>query len=481
MQPQDRISTAIKILLPLVFVLVLNISPLPHRYVEGLQGARQAQAGGQHALAAANFSVAIEQMPWRLDLYEKLANEASAAGQADQALGAFQAAQSAGLLSLEGQFNLGELYAARGEIDQAISIWNTLAEQPGFAASILPARLYDRIYTLERSRGRLSEAVAALESWRQYEPSNPELAYLTGLTLSLIDPSRALPPLMEASQGDARFQERVDVLRAGLNLASVAEDPAYGWLMIGRSLAQLNEWDLAQAAFEKSVQLAPGYGEAWAFLGEARYHNGLPGEEALENAQAVAPDSAVVRALAALYWRRTGKPQQALQSLQLVAQQEPDEPTWQIEIGNTQAESGDLIAARASFTRALQIAPDSLPVLKAVIGFSVQYNVDVQDWALPLARKLVNLSPHDAESLDLMGRVFMTLEDFSSAERFLQRSLEQDPQFAAAYLHLGQLYLQTNDTSGALACLRRANELAQEGPVGVIARRLLERYFNEGS
>jgi tetratricopeptide (TPR) repeat protein len=340
--------------------------------------------------------------------------------------------------------------------------------------------VWEQIYRLERARPDLEAAVNALQAWRSTDPDNARVVYLLGLHLSAARPEDALPLLLEAAQRDSHYNGQVQVLRRGLAQASVASDPGYAWLMIGRALGRLNEWELALVVFEKAAAASPAYAEAWAFVGEARYQLGLPAREALEKARTLDPQSTLVRALSALHWRRSGQPDLAFEALQQVARQEPDEPIWQIELGNTLIESGNLIGARPYFDRALRLAPQSLPTMKAVIAFSVQYNVEVRDLGLATARDLVLLAPEDAEALDLTGQVFMRLEDNASAERFLQRALQQQPDFAPAYLHLGQLYLQMGESARALPYLRRAVDLAKEGMVRSIARRLLLRYFNEG-
>ena len=475
-------SIAIRIILPLLFALLANIAPLPHKYTASLREARQAQAEDQPAIAAARLKTALELLPWRQDLLEPLALVALQSGDEEQALATLEAARQAGKLSPGSHYTLGELYLLRGQPEAALAAWKELAARPDFAGNALAPGLWEQVYHLERSRRAWDEALSALNAWYAAAPGSARVAFLLGLHLSVIQPAQALPLLLEASRLDSQYTEPVQTLRGGINQASVAEDAGYGWLMIGRALGRLKEWDLALLAFEQAAQASPGYGEAWAFLAEARFQNGFSpsaSQAALDKAYALSPQSVVVRAMLALHLRRGGQIDQAEEALQEVARLEPDEAVWQLELGNTLVEKGDLVAARDYFYRALQLAPHSLPVLKAVVGFSVQYDVEPRDLGLATARQLILLAPHDVESLDLMGQVFMRLEDLNSAERFLQQALEKDINFSAAHLHLGQLYLQKQDPERALFHLRRALALSQDSPVGSIARRLLLRYFNE--
>lgn len=479
MQPAIAPSTVLKILLPLFLAIMLNIAPQPHRYIASLREARQAVVEGQHAAAAAYLGEALALAPWRVDLVEPLAWEAFAAGQDDRARSAFEQARSVGLLSSRGLLALGQVYARQGESDAALATWESLRQQPDFADSGLAPQVFEQMVRVQSAHGSLEDLVATLQAWYQLDPGSPALAYSLGLNLIVIDPVRAQSLLSEASAGDPIYAGRVEALSKGLVRAAQAQDEAYGWLMIGRALGQIKEWRLAQVAFEKALRVSPAYGEAWAFLAEARYQNNLPSQDAMTQAQQYAPDSPVVRALAALYWRRSGRPELALEYLQAVAEKEPNEPTWQLELGSLLAEKGDLVAAREKFLHAIEIAPQSPVVIRAVVEFTVQYHVETRDLGLPLARRLVLMLPEDAGALDLMGQVLMGVGDLVSAERFLQRSLQVDSMFAPAYLHLGQVYLQAGDTSRAHLCLRQALSLSPGDAVGELARRLLRRFFNE--
>ncbi len=342
------------------------------------------------------------------------------------------------------------------------------------------ALVYQRIASLQRAQGNLPAAVDTLRTWHAAEPGSALAAYQLGLYLTVWNPSEALPLLIESASQDASLSDPVQVLRRAINIASTAEDPAYGWVQVGRAIARLDQWDLARAAFQQAVDTSPQYAEAWAFLGEARFQLGQSGQAELEKAQSLDPGSILVRALWALRFRRQGQYDLAIQYLQAVAVQEPEEVTWQLELGNTLIEKGDLPAAQAYFLRAVQIAPKDPRSWQALASFSVQYDFDISGLGLPAARQFLLLAPSDPAALDLMGLTMLALEDQVSAERFLQRALEKDAAFAAAYLHLGQLYLQQAESNLAQHNLRQAAALSPDSSVGDVARRLLQRYYNEG-
>jgi tetratricopeptide (TPR) repeat protein len=475
MQPGKRTSLLFKIALPILFLWLLKVAPLPHQFSVSMREARQAQADGYHQLAAARMRLALSVNPQRSELWEQIGREEMAAGREPQALQALRAAQSAGALSAQGALLLGDLFARQGDTQSALATWQAQQAKSGPSAE-----LYQRQAQLLEVQDDEAALVAVYRGWHELEPSNARVSYALGLRLAVQSPQEALQLLMEAARLDASLDERVQVLRRGINQASTAENSGYGWVMVGRALARLEEWTLARRAFEQATQASPEYAEAWAFLAEARYQTGESGEAALVTAHTLNHHSPLVQAVTAIHWRRQGRMEEALSYLQEVARQEPSEFTWQIELGNLLAETGDLEAALQSYRQATRLAPNNILPWLALARFSLLYNYDLRNVGLVAARQALVIAPDRPEGLDMMGLVLLYLDDISSAERFLQRAIEQDTTYADAYLHLGQLYLQQQDHSQAQIHLRQALQYGQDRPAGSIAQRLLQQYFSEG-
>lgn len=475
MQPGERISIIFRLFLPLILLVFLRTSPVPAAIQRDLTQARIAQEEGYPQAAADALRRVAAREPWRTNLWERIGQAEYAAGQNAEAESALQNALEAGTLSAEGRFLLGEIQLKLGNPAAAEKTWQDLLHDSGPSA-----RVYERLVDLQRSQGDDAAVVTTLRAWHRSSAVDARAAFLLGLYLSAVQPEEALPYLLESVQRDAGYSEAVQSMRKGLALATNTDQPAYGWLMIGRSLGSIGQWRLAETAFKRSTDLAPGYAEAWAFLGEARVQNGATGKAELDRARALAPQSTVVNALYAFTLRRQAKYQDALVYLQAVAAQEPEEPIWQVEMGNTQVAMGDLSAARASYERAVALAPKNTVYHQALARFSVQYTVDIRGLGLPAARQAVLLSPNDPAALDTMGWTLANLGDAASAERFLQRALEHDPAHASANLHLGQLYLQQQRPAEAYFYLRQAASPGSEESASSIARRLLQRYYGEG-
>jgi tetratricopeptide (TPR) repeat protein len=475
MQGNRPVPSYIKIVLPLIILVLLNAFPASYASFEAVQGVRKARSAGRHAETADALRRLAALNPWRTDLWEQIGQAELAAGHTAQAAQAFQQARERGTLSAAGHFALGEAFQQMGDDASAERAWHGLLDTYGPSEQV-----YERIYQSQRERSDFAAAVDTLRAWQEAAQHNARPAFLLGLLLCIQQPEAALPYLQEAARLDTGFMVSTQTLRGGLALAGLAENPAYGKLLIGRAMGNLGHWDLALEAFQQALALEPAYAEAWAFAGEAQHHLGRGGKTELEAAYQLNPESPVVRALLSLYYRRHGQPERALPFLEAVAAQEPNEPLWQVEIGNTLTEKGDLSAARQRFEHAVEIAPNNSIYWQHLARFSIQNNYDIRGLGLSAARQAILFAPNDPAALETMGWAMLTLGDQSSAERFLQRAVEKDATYAPALLRLGQLHLQQQNTLKAREYLWKAYHLAADDAIRTVAGRLLRQYFGEG-
>jgi tetratricopeptide (TPR) repeat protein len=110
-------------------------------------------------------------------------------------------------------------------------------------------------------------------------------------------------------------------------------------------------------------------------------------------------------------------------------------------------------------------------------NFSLQNQVQLKEIALPAARQAILLNPQDAQSLDVMGKVYLALGDDVTASRFIHRALHNDPQYAPAYLHLGMIYLNQGEAFRARQQFELAEQMADQEAVVDQAQRMIEYYF----
>jgi len=96
----------------------------------------------------------------------------------DRALQEYVTAQQASAERPEAQTNLGNLYAAQGEVEQAVAAYNTAAElDPGY----IPAHV--NLADLYRARGMEAAAEETLRKASAIDPQNAAVHHALGLSL----------------------------------------------------------------------------------------------------------------------------------------------------------------------------------------------------------------------------------------------------------------------------------------------------------
>jgi tetratricopeptide (TPR) repeat protein len=452
----------------LIFLLTLILAPRLIRGTLDLRSAERYEAAGNEAEAALSYASAAARIPWMPSLWEKAGVSAMQDGDVENAIAFFNKAVESNAISKWGWLDLGTAYHMRGELSLAVKAWE----------QALPiAQATSNLASAERSMDNFTEAI---EYWRAtiaLEPENATAHYTLGLLLTATTPEKALPELMQAVKLSPDLDIPVQSLRNALNTAFLSDDRAYQFLVSGRALGALGEWDLAVEAFRKAIAGRNNYADAWAWLGEAEQQQGQDGNLEIEQALTYDPESAMVQGLYGLYLQRQGQTEAALAAFHKASDQEPDNPGWQMALGSASEQTGDLVAAYGYYFQAVELAPADASTWRALVAFSVANNVDVDVTGLPAARKLINLAPNDWRSYDLAGQAELLLEDCTAAVTYLKKAIQMSPIQAAPVLHLGLVYMQTGDRASAYSYLNLARTLDPEGPIDWQARRLLEQYF----
>jgi tetratricopeptide (TPR) repeat protein len=478
-----ELDLSLRLLLLFICLIVLGLAPRPHAYDRSLRQARRALADGLPLRASQAVAQAAHLAPWRSDLWEQAGIYASQAGQAESAIEYLERAGASSALSAQGWLALGQAYRQTDDLPAAIHAWEQAVEQYGPSPEALKVLSQARL-----EQGDYTRAIADLKALVELQPQDAKLLYRLGLLLATQDPPAAQPYLDRAAQLEDRYQTAAAVLRrAGLS-ARFAEDPAYTLLTVGRALAALGEWSLAGQAFQQAVLLRPDYAEAWAYLGEALQHadqgtlvlpvvNSSDGQDELLKALELDPDSLAAHTLLALYYARRGSFDLALENLRKAIALDPENLSLQVQLASLLAASGDLYQAKDSYLQAIQRLPQDPAYARLLVQFCLDYDFEVSQTALPLARRLAGQYPDDLANLDVMAQVLIHQNDLASAVRFLERALALDSNYTPALLHLGQARVLQGDRVGALHALKQVLALSPGSPEAAQAKRLIDDYL----
>lgn len=449
-------------LLPFLLAVAFNPAPQRHALTESLEAARLVNTDARHR--AGYWLDAARYEPWQAGWWAQAGLALLEAGDAPGSALAFETAMQAGTLTSAEQIAAGKAFLAVGENEKAEAAWMELLSRPH-----PPVEVYPQLEALQVKTGALDAAENTLHAWLGTYPQDAQALFELGLLLAAVRPEDADDWLEAACNMDGALESQCEIIITGLVVGLLNDDPAYQRISIGRTLGRMERWDLAQVAFQGAADFSPELAEAWAFLGEAKQHNGADGLDDLEKAAFLDPQSTVVKGLQALYWSRQGHPEIALVYIHAVAAGEPDQPLWQMELGDFLAQIGDPVAAMRHYQRAVDMDPGWTLAWEALARFSLSSGYDVRTVGLPAARQAFLLSPSRADLLSLQGQAFLAINDLTTAERFFTLALQRDSSLADAHLGLGQVYLAQGRNAEAILHLAQASSLAGETQPGVKA------------
>ncbi|MCL4531153.1 MAG: tetratricopeptide repeat protein [Chloroflexi bacterium] len=458
-------------LLILLVIAIAIISPTVYAGYNDLRAAQMAESQKQYSSAAALYESAANKLFWRNDLWGKAGLADYQAGDNQNAIRLLEIARQKKSISAQGWDALGSAYWNTNDHTSALLAWQT-----GSQANPSYAPLLDHLATAYDQQGNYPSEQTVLEK-RLAIGDDATSHYRLGLILTLSDIRRAQMEFTAAASLDPEFDSAVQTLTATLNVAALQSNPSQRLVVIGRGLGLVNEWGLASKAFEEAVSADADNAEAWAWLGEARQHEGQDGSAELGKALALDPRDTVVRALRGLYWKRQGKYAQALAEYLQAAQIEPDNPVWQASIADAYTQTGDLVSALAAYQKATTLAPNDATYWRLLAMFCADNGVQVLDVGLPAAQKAAEIAPKDPQVLDALGWTYLKAGYPTSAQENLQKSIEAAPDVALTHLHLAETYLNEGNKASAFNELNLARQLDANGSVGQFAAELLKQYF----
>src|SRR4051794_6101771 len=109
---------------------------------------------------------------------------------------------------------------------------------------------------------------------------------------------------------------------------------------------------------------------------------------------------------------------------------------------------GDDNRAAASLEAALRSEPRNAGALRALSSIYLRH--EVNDKAVPILRRLVEVAPKDAEAHADLAAAYAGAVDFANAHSEFEKALSLDPRHAGALTGLANLLLKTEHASEAL-------------------------------
>lgn len=450
------------IILPLMVAISLDLTPYSKSIESYWKNFNKNTNPYQNQLWMENVAVILRHQPWQLHLWEQLAEMQFEQNDFLGSINSFKKMENMHPLNFKHKLVLGKAYWGANQLDEAYTTWQEMIEIPG-----LEQENFNELVQLQQSSNDWYGAYLTLLKWQQLFPDSTEM--LTPLLLSqvIFDPSSAQETLSSMKNG------KLQTISADLELIVENENPVFQMILAGNVYSKINQWNYAVAAYAYATRLDPEYAEGWAFYGNALTNAGKNGYFALDKAITLSPKSKIARAYLASYWRSQNDIEKSLEIYQSLADQEPDQPVWQQELGNTYISAGKLDEALQAFLNAVEVDPTNANNWITLARFCGDYRMEIQAIGLPAARQALSIDDQNWEANDVIGWLFLLLNDFTSSERFLTLAYEGAPESDIVNLHLGQLFVLQNKKELAAYFLNRSIEFSENKEIIQLARNFL--------
>ena len=208
---------------------------------------------------------------------------------------------------------------------------------------------------------------------------------------------------------------------------------------LARSLLALKRHREAAAQFEQAVGFDPGYPAVWEGLADCRVALGdlRSAVEAIRSAQEASPRDARLRRREARLWRRLGEREKARRAYESALPLAPDDALLRVHYGELLRDMGEVEEAIRLLREAVELDPEPASYwnsLGMVLG--THGRLAEAGTAFRQARKRDGSNPQYAYNT---GLALLRLGRPEEARAFFEATLELEPGFEAARLHLAEI------------------------------------------
>jgi putative PEP-CTERM system TPR-repeat lipoprotein len=440
-------------------------------------------AGGMKAEAEATFGQAVEVDPKSVTARLALANFYWAAGRAAEAEQSLTKASELDPKNVAANRALASFYISTNRAPEAEAYLKAVADTTKDGGSQMALAGYfvymqrnaDAIAILETlSKQKQTYATARTRiASIQYTDRKPAEAHKTIDEVLVQEPANVGALLVKAQF--LLSEKKVDdaLVRVKAAVAAAPRDPTAQYLL-GTIYASKDDGDEAIKAFGEVLKLNPRAVSAQLQLARLNLARGAlgPAVQFAEQAVKGQPDNPTARLILCRALIASNDVARAETETKLLAGKFPDSAEVHALTGLFQSRKGDLVGARKSFERALQIDPASLEALGGlvVLDFSAKKPADARARVDAALAK----SPENASLLLLAARTYGAAGDITKAELTLLKTIEVDPSNIQAYGMLGQLYVSQNKLDLATA---RFEEIVKRQPKSVAARTMIAMIY----
>jgi len=237
-----------------------------------------------------------------------------------------------------------------------------------------------------------------------------------------------------------------------------ADDDVQTWILKGELELSLQKPDMAQASFEKALELAPTSAAARMGVVRAMLARGKTDEAAahIDILAKASPNHPLVNYLRALAARQKNDLDGAQAALREVLRVAPNHAPSLLQAGQVHYMRREFEQARDVLQRYLDQLPDNSAAQKLLAAVYIELKQPQK--AVDLLGPMAAQAPNDPQLLAMLGTAHMSQRDFKAGRDYLGQAADLAPGAAAIRTQLAVSHLAAGDSADAITELEAALE-----------------------
>jgi Flp pilus assembly protein TadD len=186
-------------------------------------------------------------------------------------------------------------------------------------------------------------------------------------------------------------------------------------------------------------------------------------QSSLEKALELNPNNSPAMLTLATLQIRGGQADQAAANYERIIKNNPHSPLPLVMLGTLEESRGNSQKAKDLYQKALEVQPDQ-PLAANNLAYLMMMRGENLDVALSLAQAARRGMPDSPNVADTLGWAFYLKGVYGSARELFEEAAKKDPGNSTLQYHLGLTYDKTAEKDKAEVHLKKALELAPNGP-----------------
>lgn len=370
-------------------------------------------------------------------------------------------------------YHIGKMYEKAGEVDKAIKAFELSFEEDD--GSIFTVLELGRLYEQNDKRDM------AHNVYRIFQHKNPESLLLktTYDRFSRGEPAKVKPvPTVKEEMAEVLFgfstlmvSQKLDMAGRQLLYMTTKMDPnhAFAHFYEGVLNEQVEDLEAAVESYEKVSKDNPAWLSSQVRVSRALRKMDKP-DEALQKIETLlqdSPDELLLHKNAAEIYYETKQYDKAVKHYTFVIDNkdlgmtEASRSIYYFARGASYERLGDFNKASMDLEKSLEVNPNN-PTVMNYLGYMWLDTGHKIDEAFGHIQKALLLRPNDGSIVDSMGWAYYKKQDYESAVQLLERAVELLPEDPTINMHLGDTYEKLGRMEEALLQWKRALELGPD-------------------